>query len=208
MLTGAKNQYGFSPIFLLAIIFGVTVILGGVFYVLVSSTAQDPDLYKAEAPASLNLEKEMIGGADSESVQERGPVQEEESATGGQPFTDEPSAKSQPDEHFSEEPFDSAQNKQQLDEEPPVEDGSTTSPQCETSEMIFYYKNGCGWCQKVKDEGIIKKLEGLGVKVRSIDVQVGLIEHEFRGVPTFVINEVVYSGYRTFEDLKVLLGCQ
>lgn len=29
-------------------------------------------------------------------------------------------------------------------------------------EIIFYYKDSCSWCQKVKDEGTLEKLEALG----------------------------------------------
>ncbi|NVM19919.1 MAG: hypothetical protein HWN80_19620 [Candidatus Lokiarchaeota archaeon] len=80
--------------------------------------------------------------------------------------------------------------------------------QCEFNEMIFYYLDTCSWCQKVKNEGTIGKIEELGVKVNQVNAKFGPIEHEFQGVPTFVINEKVYSGYRTFEELKELLNCQ
>lgn len=86
------------------------------------------------------------------------------------------------------------------------EPGDETA-KCEFNEMIFYFRSGCGWCQKVKDDGTISKIEELGVKVTQIDVKIGPVEHEFSGVPTFVINEKVYVGYRTFEELNELLGC-
>jgi len=80
--------------------------------------------------------------------------------------------------------------------------------QCEANEMIFYYLDQCGWCQKVKQEGTISKIEKLGVKVQQIDAgNISSVRHQFSGVPTFVINEKVYSGYKTFEELSVLLGC-
>lgn len=82
-----------------------------------------------------------------------------------------------------------------------------TDAQCEIEEMIFYYFDWCSWCQKVKNEGTISKIEELGVEVRQINVEVGPVEHQFQGVPTFVIGEKVYSGYRTFEELKELLNC-
>jgi len=80
--------------------------------------------------------------------------------------------------------------------------------QCEFKEMIFYYLDTCSWCQKVKNEGTIGKIEELGVKVNQVNAKLGPINYEFQGVPTFVINEKVYSGYRTFEELKELLSCQ
>ena len=80
--------------------------------------------------------------------------------------------------------------------------------QCEANEMIFYYLDECGWCQKVKQEDTISKIEKLGVKVQQINARnIALIRHQFQGVPTFVINEKVYSGYRTFEELRELLNC-
>lgn len=79
--------------------------------------------------------------------------------------------------------------------------------QCKVSEMIFYYLDQCSWCQKVKNEGTISKIEELGVKVKQINTNIGPVRHQFRGVPTFVIDEKVYSGYRTFEELRELLGC-
>lgn len=83
----------------------------------------------------------------------------------------------------------------------------TTTSKCQTTEMIFYYSNGCGWCTKVKNDGSIQKLEALGVKVKQVEVSVGPIEHKFTGVPTFVVNNQVNSGYKTYDQLKQLLGC-
>jgi len=79
--------------------------------------------------------------------------------------------------------------------------------QCQIKEMTFYYLNQCGWCQKVKDEGTITKIEQLGVKVNKVDAAVGPIRDKFEGVPTFAINKKVYSGYKTFDELRELLGC-
>ena len=80
--------------------------------------------------------------------------------------------------------------------------------QCEVDELIFYYLDTCSWCQKVKKEGALEKLESMGVKVTRIDAAKGPINHEFTGVPTFVVNGKVYSGYKTFEELEELLECQ
>ena len=81
------------------------------------------------------------------------------------------------------------------------------SSQCQVQEMTFYYLDQCGWCQKVKSEGTIDKIEALGVKVNKINAAIGPIRHKFEGVPTFVINDKIYSGYKTFEELSELLGC-
>ncbi len=84
---------------------------------------------------------------------------------------------------------------------------NNTEAQCEINEMVFYYLDSCSWCQKVKSEKTISKLESLGVRVEQIRANVGPVRHQFQGVPTFVINENVYSGYKTFEELKELLKC-
>lgn len=82
-----------------------------------------------------------------------------------------------------------------------------TKIECEFKEMIFYYLDGCSWCQKVKNEDTISKLEELGIKIKQVDANIGPIEHQIKGVPTFVVNDNVYSSYMTFEELKELLGC-
>lgn len=85
---------------------------------------------------------------------------------------------------------------------------NNTELQCGVGEMIFYYLDTCSWCQKVKNDGTISKIEQLGVTVRQINAKNSAqVLHSFRGVPTFIINERVYSGYKTFEELKELLGC-
>lgn len=78
---------------------------------------------------------------------------------------------------------------------------------CEIKEIIFYYLDGCEWCNKVKAEGTLEKIEELGVKINKINAAVGPVRHKFQGVPTFVINGKVYEGYRTFEEIKELLSC-
>jgi len=79
--------------------------------------------------------------------------------------------------------------------------------QCKTDNMIFYYSDQCGWCQKVKEDGTIDKIKKLGVAVKEVNVRTGKIEHELKAVPTFVIDEKIYSGYKTFEELQELLDC-
>ncbi|MEK7172755.1 MAG: hypothetical protein AAB723_01625 [Patescibacteria group bacterium] len=78
---------------------------------------------------------------------------------------------------------------------------------CQVKEITFYYLEGCEWCNKVKTEGTIDKIEQLGVKINKINAAVGPVRHKFQGVPTFVISGKVYEGYRTFDDLKILLEC-
>ena len=79
---------------------------------------------------------------------------------------------------------------------------------CEITEMTYYYAEWCGACQRVASEGTISKIEELGVDVTKINVDVGPIEHDFRYIPTFVIDGKIYSGYMSFEQLKVLLKCE
>ena len=84
---------------------------------------------------------------------------------------------------------------------------STASLRSSVKEITFYYLPTCSWCQKVKKEGTLEKIEQLGIKVTKINAAIGPIRHEFQGVPTFVINKKVYSGYKTFEELKELFVC-
>ena len=79
--------------------------------------------------------------------------------------------------------------------------------ECEISEMVFYYTDWCPWCRKVKDEGTISNLKKFGVNITEINVDRGKVEHEIRGIPAFIINDNVYEGYRSFEELKELLIC-
>lgn len=83
----------------------------------------------------------------------------------------------------------------------------SVSSVCQVKEITFYYLDSCEWCNKVKTEGTIDKIEQLGVKINKINAAVGPIRHKFQGLPTFVISGKVYEGYRTFEEIKELLGC-
>jgi len=78
---------------------------------------------------------------------------------------------------------------------------------CGVSEMIFYYSDYCGLCSKVKDDGIIDSLKNIGIRIEEIDVKKDVVRHQFEGIPTFVIDNVVYSGYKTFDQLEEILKC-
>jgi len=82
--------------------------------------------------------------------------------------------------------------------------------QCQIEEMTFYYLDTCSWCQKIKDEKTIEKFEALGVKVAQINIATNkaAVKHQISGVPAFAINDQVYSGYRSFDDLWDLLSCK
>lgn len=89
-----------------------------------------------------------------------------------------------------------------------IEPEAEVESRCKVSKMTYYYADWCGWCRRVVEDGTISKLEELGVNVTKVNVDFGPILHQFRGVPTFVINDEIYSGYKTFEQLKELLGCE
>ena len=80
--------------------------------------------------------------------------------------------------------------------------------ECKFDEVILYISSGCTPCERVEDEGTISKMEELGVKVTRIDTTVAPVKHELLGVPSFVINDKVHTGYKTFKELSELLGCQ
>jgi len=72
--------------------------------------------------------------------------------------------------------------------------------QCQIAEMTYYYRPECPWCQRIDREETISKIKELGVNVREVNTRTG-------AVPRFSIDNEVYIGYRTFEELKELLGC-
>ncbi|KPJ54784.1 hypothetical protein AMJ47_03505 [Parcubacteria bacterium DG_72] len=80
--------------------------------------------------------------------------------------------------------------------------------ECKFNEIIFYYSDTCGPCQKVKDDGTLEKIEKLGVKVNQVDIATDQVQHEFSAIPAFIIDKKVYIGYKTFEQIKDLLNCQ
>ena len=79
--------------------------------------------------------------------------------------------------------------------------------QCSVKQITFYYLDGCEWCNRVKSEGTIQKIEALGIQVKKINAAIGPIRDKFEGVPTFVINGKVYTGYKTFNEIRELLSC-
>jgi glutaredoxin len=84
---------------------------------------------------------------------------------------------------------------------------SPSTSQCQVKKITFYYLDDCPWCQKIKSEGTLDKIEALGIKINKINTAIGPIFHKIAGVPTFVINGKIYTGYKTFEELRNLLGC-
>jgi glutaredoxin len=84
---------------------------------------------------------------------------------------------------------------------------SPSTSQCQVKKITYYYLDNCPWCQKIKSEGTLDKIESLGVKINKINAAIGPIFHKITGVPTFVINGKIYPGYKTFEELRNLLGC-
>jgi len=76
----------------------------------------------------------------------------------------------------------------------------------QSKEIFFYYLPTCSWCQKVEKDGTLEKIGQLGIRVTKINAAIGPIRHKFEAVPAFVIDGKVYSGYKTFEEIKELLG--
>ncbi len=83
---------------------------------------------------------------------------------------------------------------------------------CEITEMTYYYSEyyGRSDCQRVKEDGTIPKLKDLGIGVVEIEVrtEADLVKYNLQIVPTFEIDGELYSGYMTFEQLKLLLKCR
>ena len=83
---------------------------------------------------------------------------------------------------------------------------------CKITELTYYYSEyyGRSDCQRVKEDGTIPKLKDLRIKVVEIEVrtEADLARHNLEKVPTFEIDGELYSGYMTFEQLKILLKCK
>lgn len=81
-----------------------------------------------------------------------------------------------------------------------------TNSSCELQEMNYYFRKDCSHCIRVSRDGSLEKLEELGVKVNKFEVvQWGM--YGIRATPTFEFGGQRISGYRTFDQLKELLGC-
>ena len=81
-----------------------------------------------------------------------------------------------------------------------------TNSSCKFSEMNYYYRSDCSHCIRVSRDGSLEKLEELGVKVNKFEVvQWGM--YGIWATPTFEFGGQRISGYRTFDQLKELLGC-
>jgi len=89
----------------------------------------------------------------------------------------------------------------------PESEENVAQAQCTTTDMIFYYRDGCSWCSKVKSDGSIEQLQEMGINVQSIETTTGQVNHDLQGVPTFVVDNQLYPGYKTLAQLKTLLGC-
>lgn len=80
------------------------------------------------------------------------------------------------------------------------------SGECTYSQMNYYYRDTCGHCIQVANDGSLEKLEGLGVQVEKREV-VNWGMWDIYQTPTFEFGGQRVAGYRSFEQLKELLGC-
>ncbi len=77
---------------------------------------------------------------------------------------------------------------------------------CDYGQLNYYFRSDCSHCIQVSNDGSLEKLEELGVKVNKFEVvQWGM--YGIYATPTFEFGGQRISGYRTFDQLKELLGC-
>jgi len=77
---------------------------------------------------------------------------------------------------------------------------------CSYGQLNYYFRSDCSHCIRVSGDGSLEKLQELGVKVGKFEVvQWGW--YGIRSTPTFEFGGQRISGYRTFDQLKELLGC-
>ncbi|MEE9323587.1 MAG: hypothetical protein V3U72_03505 [Candidatus Aenigmarchaeota archaeon] len=78
---------------------------------------------------------------------------------------------------------------------------------CDYGQLNYYFRSDCSHCIRVSKDGSLEKLIELGVEVNKFEV----VEWGMYGIqatPTFEIGNQRISGYRTFDQLKGLLGCE
>lgn len=89
---------------------------------------------------------------------------------------------------------------------PEVNETENATAPAPCTELNYYFRSSCSHCQDVIRDGSLDKLEALGVNVTKYEV----VEWGMYGinqVPTFEFGGESVSGYKTFEELKELLGC-
>jgi hypothetical protein len=50
---------------------------------------------------------------------------------------------------------------------------SPSASQCQVKKITYYYLDNCPWCQKIKSEGTLDKIEALGIKINKINAAIG-----------------------------------
>ena len=78
---------------------------------------------------------------------------------------------------------------------------------CTYSQMNYYFRQSCHLCQQVASDGSLEKLGELGVKVDKFEV-VDWGMYGIYSTPTFEFSGQRVSGYKSFQELKQLLGCK
>jgi hypothetical protein len=85
-------------------------------------------------------------------------------------------------------------------------DTNTGNSSCSYSQVNYYFRESCHYCQDVARDRSLEKLERLGVKVNKYEV-VNWGMYGIYRTPTFEFGGQRVEGYRTFEELKQLLNC-
>lgn len=77
---------------------------------------------------------------------------------------------------------------------------------CTYGQLNYYFRSDCSHCIRVLNDGSLERLQEFGVQVEKFEV----VEWGMYGVyatPTFEFGEQRVKSYKTFEELKVMLGC-
>lgn len=96
--------------------------------------------------------------------------------------------------------------------EPTVESTSSDKEEyfSDSAKVMFFYSDGCGWCQKEKSE-VLSKLgkEGYRVKPINSDTDAGyqlFNKHQVTGTPTFIVPDGQrLDGFQEYDALKKFL---
>lgn len=87
-------------------------------------------------------------------------------------------------------------------------DAPANNSSCEYGQLNYYFRSDCSHCIRVLNDGSLERLQAeYGVQVSKYEI----VEWGMYGIyatPTFEFGGQRVSGYRTFEQIEELLGCQ
>ena len=79
---------------------------------------------------------------------------------------------------------------------------------CTYGQLNYYYRSNCSHCIQVSNDGSLERIQSdFGVEVNKLEV----VEWGMYGIyatPTFEFGGQQVKGYKSYDELRQLLGCQ